>query len=37
MINTTALREFFDSLPKHIVPFTDCEIRQNGKVIFRYA
>lgn len=37
MINTAALRELFDSLPKHIVPFTDCEIRQNGKVIFRYA
>lgn len=37
MINTTALREFFDSLPKQIVPFTDCEIRQNGKTIFRYG
>lgn len=37
MINATALREFFDSLPKQIVPFTDCEIRQNGKVLFRYA
>lgn len=37
MIHTTALREFFDSLPKQIVPFTDCEIRQNGKVIFRYG
>ena len=37
MINTTALREFFDSLPKQIVPFTDCEIRQNGKTLFRYA
>ena len=37
MIDTTALREFFDSLPKQIVPFTDCEIRQNGKVLFRYG
>lgn len=37
MINATALREFFDSLPKQIVPFTDCEIRQNGKVLFRYS
>ena len=37
MINTTALRDFFDSLPKQIVPFTDCEIRQNGKTIFRYG
>ena len=37
MINATALREFFDSLPKQIVPFTDCEIRQNGKVLFRYG
>ena len=37
MINATALREFFDSLPKQIVPFTDCEIRHNGKVLFRYG
>ncbi len=37
MIDTVALKEFFDSLPKQIVPFTDCEIRQNGKTIFRYG
>lgn len=37
MINTSALRELFDSLPKQIVPFTDCEVRQNGEVVFRYA
>jgi len=37
MIDTVALKEFFDSIPKQIVPFTDCEIRQNGKTIFRYG
>ena len=37
MIDAVALKEFFDSIPKQIVPFTDCEIRQNGKTIFRYG
>ena len=37
MMDTVSLKRFFDSLPKQIVPFTDCEIRQNGKTVFRYG
>ena len=37
MINQNALRELFDNLPPEVVPGCDCEIRQDGKTVFRYG